>query len=88
MALGHLGRIAAELMTAGRAGNEPVAVISKATTPDQKVLVTTLAEAEQAASAARLAPPALVVVGAIVRFRDELAWFEKIAQHIEADSGS
>ncbi|MFT5538751.1 MAG: uroporphyrin-III C-methyltransferase [Alphaproteobacteria bacterium] len=88
MALGHLGRIATQLIAAGRADNEPVAVISKATTPDQKVLVTTLAEAEQAAKAGRLAPPALVVVGQIVRFRDELTWFEKIVDHTNTDNGS
>jgi uroporphyrin-III C-methyltransferase len=88
MALGHLGRIAKQLIAAGRADDEPVAVISKATTPDQKVLVTTLAAAEQAAKAALLVPPALVVVGQIVRFRDELTWFENIADHIDAGNRS
>ncbi len=79
MGLGHIGKIATALMAAGRDKNEPVAVIARATTPDQTVLVTTLANA--AADVARTRPrtPALIVVGGVVRFRDELAWFEKIA---------
>jgi uroporphyrin-III C-methyltransferase len=83
MGLGHIGRIANALTAAGRPGTEPVAVISRATTPDQTVLVTTLAEAEAAVAAARPRTPALVVVGAIVRFREEIAWFERIATMAE-----
>lgn len=79
MALSHLGRICAALRDAGRDADEPVAVICKATTPAQAVLVTTLARAETDARTAALKPPALIVVGSIVRFRDELAWFEKLA---------
>jgi uroporphyrin-III C-methyltransferase len=79
MGLGHIGRLAAALITAGRPGTEPVAVISRATTPEQTVLVTTLAGAETAVERARPRTPALVVVGAIVRFREEIAWFERIA---------
>lgn len=79
MGLGHIGKIAAELMAAGRGGDEPLAVICKATTPAQKVLVTTLAGAEADARAAALKPPALIVVGAVVRFRDALQWFERVA---------
>ena len=79
MGLGHIGKIAAALMAAGRDKDEPVAVIARATTPDQTVLVTTLAEAAADVARARPRTPALIVVGGIVRFRDDLAWFEKIA---------
>jgi uroporphyrin-III C-methyltransferase len=79
MGLGHIGRLAEALMTAGRPRTEPVAVISRATTPEQTVLVTTLAGAETTVERARPRTPALVVVGAIIRFREEIAWFERIA---------
>lgn len=79
MALTHLGRVAERLMAAGRPGDEPLAVISRATTPRQAVLVTTLGAAAEAVAAADMHPPALIVVGGIVRFRNELAWFEDVA---------
>jgi uroporphyrin-III C-methyltransferase len=84
MGLSHLGRICAAIRDAGRAGDEPVAVICKATTAAQSVLVTTLERAEDDARTAALKPPALIVVGSIVRFRDELAWFEQLV-HAGAD---
>jgi uroporphyrin-III C-methyltransferase len=74
MALSHLGRIAARLIEAGRAPGEPVAIISKATTADQRVLVTTLADAPAEASAAQIEAPTIVVIGEVVRLRDALAW--------------
>src|SRR5204862_3186231 len=39
MALKHLANISARLRAAGRSGDEPVAIVSKATTPEQRVLV-------------------------------------------------
>ena len=45
---------------------------SRATTPDQKVVVTTLDQATAASRAVE--PPALVVVGDVVRLRPALDW--------------
>ncbi|HEX4111649.1 MAG TPA: uroporphyrinogen-III C-methyltransferase, partial [Stellaceae bacterium] len=55
MALGHLGDIADKLIAAGRAADEPAAIVSRATTPDQRVVETTLARAAADATAARIA---------------------------------
>jgi uroporphyrin-III C-methyltransferase len=74
MALNHLARIAARLIAAGRPPSEPVAIIAKATTPDQHVLVTSLAEAAAAAAAARIEAPTVIVVGEVVRLRPALDW--------------
>ena len=52
VALRHLDRIAARLIAAGRAPAEPVAVVSRATLPDQRVIETTLGEAATAVAAA------------------------------------
>ena len=46
MALRHIGAIAAHLRAAGRDAAEPVAFITEATTPRQRVAITTLADAE------------------------------------------
>jgi uroporphyrin-III C-methyltransferase len=75
MAIKHLPAIAAQLMTAGRDAEEAVAVISKASLPDQKVLVTRLDRCAEDVAATSIKPPALVVVGDVVHLRDSLKWF-------------
>lgn len=79
MALKHLGEIAARLMAAGRSPGEPVAIVSKATTPEQSVLETTLAACAAAAAATHVEPPALVVVGDVVKLRAGLDWMGALA---------
>jgi uroporphyrin-III C-methyltransferase len=74
MAIKHLGVIAGRLIAAGRQASEPVAVISEATTPRQRVLETTLGESAAAVAAAGLEPPAIVVLGEVVRLRAALDW--------------
>ena len=74
MALKHLRVIAARLLAAGRKGEEPVAVVSKATTPEQRVLETTLGRCAAEVEAAGIEPPAMVVVGEVVRLRAALDW--------------
>jgi uroporphyrin-III C-methyltransferase len=75
MALNHLARIAARLIAAGRAPSEPVAIISKATTGDQRVLVTTLEDAAARAVEAGIEAPTIIVIGEVVRLRAALDWF-------------
>jgi uroporphyrin-III C-methyltransferase len=75
MALTHLDDIAGRLIAAGRAPDEPVAIISKATTAAQRVLMTTLAGA--ATAAAGVESPAIVAVGEVVRLHEMLAWYGK-----------
>ena len=73
MALKHLGTIAERLIAGGRTANEPVAVVSKATTQAQRVLETTLGRAAADVAAAQIEPPAIVVIGEVVRLRPRLA---------------
>jgi len=75
MALKHLDTLAARLMAGGRHDDEPVAVISNATLPTQRVLETTLGRCAAAAVEAAIEPPAIVVVGEVVRLRAALDWF-------------
>ncbi len=74
MAMNHLGEISARLIAAGRGADEPVAIVSQATTPDQRVLDTTLGGCVADSAAVGIAPPALVVVGEVVRLRGGLDW--------------
>ncbi len=74
MAMKHIGQITANLISAGRSPDEPVAFVCNAATPDQTVLETTLARAEADVMASGLEPPAIVVVGEVVRLRPALDW--------------
>jgi len=75
MGLKHLGTIAARLIDAGRDPAEPVAIVSKATTAAQRVLIATLATAAAEAATQAIEPPAIVVVGAVARLGPVLDWF-------------
>jgi uroporphyrin-III C-methyltransferase / precorrin-2 dehydrogenase / sirohydrochlorin ferrochelatase len=72
MALDRVGAAAAELVKRGRPGSTPVAVVRRATLPDQQVLVATLDTVAAAVADAGLRPPAVVVVGEVVGLRDGL----------------
>jgi uroporphyrin-III C-methyltransferase len=73
MALKHLDDIARRLIAAGRAADEPVAIVSKATTAAQQVVVTSLGEA--AAAAANVESPAIIAIGDVVRLHATLNWY-------------
>ena len=66
MALRTLGSIVDGLVREGRDPQTPVAVISRGTRPEQRVVVAPLEEIAEAAR--ELEPPALVVVGEVVRY--------------------
>lgn len=74
MAMKHMGQIAANLMAAGRRADESVAFVCNAATPHQSVLETTLARAEADMLSAGIEPPAIVVIGEVVRLRPSLDW--------------
>ena len=74
MALNHLGRIAARLIAAGRSPQEPVAIVSNATTASQRVLVERLGDAAPRAVAAGIEAPTIIVIGEVVRLRGALDW--------------
>jgi uroporphyrin-III C-methyltransferase len=74
MAMKHLGQIAAALILAGRPASDPVAIVAHATTERQQVLETTLGEAAADLSLSGMEPPAVVVVGEVVRLRAALDW--------------
>jgi uroporphyrin-III C-methyltransferase len=63
MAVEHLAEIADRLQAHGRAAAEPAAVIQWATTPRQRSVHAPLAEIAEAAGAAGLGAPAVLVIG-------------------------
>lgn len=81
MGMKHIARIAAALLAAGRPADEPVAVVTAATTPAQQVLETTLGACAQDIAASGAEPPAIICVGRSVLMRQVLDW-QALAQGI------
>lgn len=71
MGLGKLGEIAKRLIEAGMPADRETAVISKATTGEQRVCVSELQHIESEVQRAGLRAPALIVVGKVVGLRDK-----------------
>ena len=73
MAVAQLDRLCTELIKRGRPAGTPVAVICSGGLPEQSVVETTLETAAADAAVAAVRPPAVVVVGEVVRLRQLLA---------------
>ena len=79
MGVENLPKICAKLMEFGRDGNTPAAVIRWGTKACQETLITTVANAAADVQAAGLKPPAIFIVGDVVKLRKEIAWFDNLA---------
>ena len=66
--------IAETLLASGRDPGEPVAVVSKATTPDQVVLESVLNRAADDMERSGVMPPSIICVGRNVLLRHEIEW--------------
>ena len=74
MGLHRLQNITQKLIEVGKPKDHPIAVISQGTTPNEKTVVGTLEDIYEKAK--DLPTPALIVVGEVVRLREQLSWFE------------
>jgi len=73
MGVGALSRICEGLVEHGMPASTPAALVEKATLAEQRVTEGTLATLPALARGAK--PPALLVVGEVVRLRAKLSWF-------------
>lgn len=73
MGVEHLPEIVSRLIAHGRAADTPVALIQEGTTPNQLIVSGTLAVIVEKAREIR--PPAVLIVGEVVRLQEQLAWF-------------
>jgi len=80
MGVGRLEHIAAQLIAHGRAADTPAAVIRQGATPEQETVVGTLASIAADVAQAGLTAPATLIVGEVVRLREQLRWFDTLAQ--------
>ncbi len=77
MGVKNLQRITSKLLEHGKSPDTPVALVRWGTRPDQKTVVSTLTAIADKAVAAGIKPPAVMIVGNVVRLRDTLKWYEK-----------
>ncbi|MDD2619796.1 MAG: uroporphyrinogen-III C-methyltransferase [Syntrophomonadaceae bacterium] len=77
MGVENLEYICSNLMVQGKAGSTPVALIRWGTLPGQEVLTGTLDNIVARVKEKSFKPPAVIVVGDVVKLRDELKWLEK-----------
>ena len=73
MGLHNLPKISSKLMEIGKPKDFPCAVISKGTTKEQSIVVGTLEDIVEKAKG--VPTPALIVVGEVVKLREQLQWF-------------
>jgi uroporphyrin-III C-methyltransferase len=78
MAMHNLAHVTQRLMAAGRSPDTPMAIIRWATTPDQSTLITTLGQAVSDVQAHGFKPPAIIVIGDVVKFRQQLKWHNEV----------
>jgi siroheme synthase len=72
MGLTRLAEICRELIAHGASPGLPAAVIERATTARERVVSGTLADLPALAARAGIKPPGLIVVGEVIRLREQL----------------
>jgi len=77
MGVGNLPRIAAKLIQHGKDPSTPVAIIERGTLPQQRCVEGSLGDIAAVAERERVRPPAIIVVGDVVKLRRRLSWFER-----------
>lgn len=75
MAVKHLPNIAGRLMAAGRNPDDRLAIVARATGPEQAVIETTLGEVAVLSERQELPTPAIIVLGPVSRYRAQLDWY-------------
>lgn len=77
MGMHNLSQIVEQLLRHGRDPRTPVAVIYRGTTADQRTVTGEVREIAARVEEARLANPAVIIVGEVARLREQLAWAER-----------
>jgi uroporphyrinogen III methyltransferase/synthase len=81
MGVKRLEENANALIAAGRDPEQPAAAIERGTTDRQRTVTATLRTIHEAVALAEVKAPALIVIGAVVERREELAWLERRPLH-------
>ena len=76
MGLHGVDIICKEMIAHGMPTTMPIALVQKATLPDQKVITGTLETMPQIIRETEIHPPTLIIVGEVVKLHEKLNWFQ------------
>jgi uroporphyrinogen III methyltransferase/synthase len=74
MGVRQLPHITEQLIAAGRAPSQPVALVERGTLPNQRTVSGTLTTIVEVAERERVKAPAITIVGAVAELADDLRW--------------
>ncbi|MFX0558956.1 uroporphyrinogen-III C-methyltransferase [Tepidibacillus infernus] len=77
MGVSNLKLIRDKLIENGRDSSTPVALVRMGTRVEQKTVTGTLENIVQVVEETKLTSPAIIIIGEVVKLREQLAWFEK-----------
>lgn len=77
MCVKNLETITNKLIQEGLKEHTPAAIIRWGTRPEQKVITGTISDISKLAKENQVSPPAILVIGEVVKLREKLGWFEK-----------
>ncbi|GAO43877.1 uroporphyrinogen-III C-methyltransferase [Flavihumibacter petaseus] len=78
MGVKHLEQIAESLVKAGKADGTPAAVVENGSLPHQRVITGNLSDIAALSKAAAVTTPALLLVGEVVKYHQQLNWFAAV----------
>lgn len=84
MGLKNLPRVSEHLLQNGMAAGMPAALVENATLPEQRVVTGTITTLPALAREHNVQPPALLIVGEVVKLQSKLAWFNQTNQNIQS----
>jgi uroporphyrinogen III methyltransferase/synthase len=76
MGVTHIHELTQALLTRGVSADTPVALVQSGTLGRQKSVDGTLATIEKIAAQEQIVPPAVTIIGDVVKLRSKLNWFE------------
>ncbi len=81
MGMKHLADNCERLIEAGMDVRTPAAVIQWGTRPQQRTIVGTVADIADRVAEENVTPPAMILIGEVVRIRESIEWFESRPLH-------
>lgn len=81
MGVKNLAANCRKLIEAGKPATTPVAVIQWGTRPSQRTIVGDLANIGVRVAEQEIQPPAMILIGEVVRMRESIEWFERRPLH-------
>ncbi len=82
MSIGNIAHITKSLTEFGKSGTTPVAVIEWGTTEKQRTITGTLSTIAEDIQQHRISNPSMILVGDVVRVREQIAWFTEKEQEL------